>query len=383
MEAQMLVLIQNRVNVFLALIFFQLCCSTILLAESYNRSQNNYSKSFAKLVAEENRVRQQLKTSPDNPDLLIEMAKIKEKVGRYKDAIWYLHKAQQMAPGYEDIYLLEAIMLSKMKSKYACQHKRVFENKYMTQAGGMHQNKIRQILNSSNRNYVQLESGLAYDELSNNRGHWNEYFVNVEYSDCLENSYYGGYTEVKRYNIGDSEFYAGIAIPNSRFSYRLEYRQAEQETLLPEGSILGEFRANNLGPSGVYLRFRKQNYVNIENYSSGLGIDYYFSDYQLAYSREWNKAKSLTQDFESSYVDRVLLKYYWSKNRYVGASYYIGKELNYDGSVNPPYSKIRTFVLNGLQPVTASWSLIYSYKFHEQRGYFDQQGVRVGVRYRY
>lgn len=380
----MIVLKQNRAYVFsVLLIIFQLCCSTVSLAKSFDGSINTYSKKFALLVAEEKRVLQQLRKSPNNTDLLIKMAKIKAKAGRYKDAVWYLHKAQKISPGYEDLYLLEAMMLSELNNRFSCEHKPVFENKYKALASRAHRNRIRQILDSSNRSYTQLETGFAYDELSNNRGVWNEYFVNAKYVDCSKNSYYGGHTEVKRYDISDSEIYAGAAIPFTRFSYLMEYRRADRETLLPAESLTGEIRITGVGPIGIVLRYKKQDYINIKNNSSAIGADYYFSDYQLAYSREWNKAESQSQSYDASYIDKVSLNHYWSKLRYVGASFYIGKELNYDGTANPPYSNIRTLVLSGLHPITTSWSVNYSYKLHEQRGYFDQQGIRVGVRLRY
>ena len=357
--------------------------SATVLAQEYHGPEIITPQIFAELVAEENKLRLQLRKTPDNPDLLINMARVKGQAGRYKDAIWYLQKAQSISPGYEDAYVLEAAMLGRLNDKYACENKARFTEKYHKLNPTNYHAQVSSYVASIDRGYAIVETGTGYDELTNNRGHWQEHFLNIKYIGCDKNSYYAGYEGVERYSINDREFYVGTSVPFNDFSYSLEYRQASQSVLLPDSTIYGEVGMSMAKSTAIILSYRNRKYIDINNTSTGVAVDYYFSDYQLVFAREWNRAKSELQSFDKASVDKLSLIYYFSKSKHVGVSYYAGKELNYDGTTNPPFSKTRTIVLSGLQPVSKSWSLLYTLKKHHQSGYFDQQGIRVGVRYRY
>lgn len=329
------------------------------------------------------RLKKLLKKYPNDPDILIKLAKIKDKVGNTVEAVQLLQLARNIGPDYEDVYLLEAIMLSKLNNKYACIQKKRLRKDYMRVKKKNNSAKIIQYLDTINLGYFNSEIGTGYDKLSNNRGHWTSHYLLAKYVDCSNNSYYGGYEKVKRYEINDEEYHIGFAIPLNKFSYALEYRTSSQYGLLPKQTYYGLMRYGLGSSAGIQFIYTYRDYIEIESRSAGIGVDYYFSDYQLVLSREWVHTNSDSKEFDAATVDKVGFTYYMAKYKYIGLNLSRGTELNYDQSDNPPFGKTETIVLKGLYPFNHNWSVSYEIKRHHQRGYFNQSGGRLGVRYRY
>lgn len=326
---------------------------------------------------------QLLSKYPSDPDLLIKLAKINEKYGKYDEAITLLQKARSISHDYEDIYLLEAIMLAKLNNQSACRQKSLLNKAYRRVKVRNNTDAFDRYINSIHLGYFETEVGSGYDKLSNNRGHWtNNYFLG-KYVDCSNNSYYGGYEKVKRYEINNEEYHIGLAVPLNYFSYALEYRASSQHNLLPIKTYYGLLRYGFGSDLGAQLIYTNRKYTEIESSSYGVGLNYYFSNYQLVLSRAWNKTKSKDKEFDAATVDKLGITYYMQKYQYIGLTLSRGTELTYDHTNNPPYSKTKTILLKGLYPLFHNLAMTYEMKRHNQVGYFNQSGVRLGVRYQY
>lgn len=364
-----------------------LLCGVLLSAAtlniSYTSDVNGADRQSTTIQQEEAGIQKLLLKYPGDPDLLIKLAKIKDKYGHYMEAVDLLWQARNVSPDYEDVYLLEAMMLNKLNNEYACEYKKNLNKDYQRINKKSKSEKFNQYLDEIDLHRFDSEIGTGYDHLSNNRGSWNSHYILTKYTDCSNISYYGGYEKIKRYEINDEEYMAGIAIPFDKFSYALEYRASSQHIFLPITTYYGLIRYGIGNNTGVQIVYTYRDYIEIESKSTGIGVDYYFSDYQVIFSREWIHSNSTDKEFEVATVDKLGFTYYITKYKYLGLHVSKGTELNYDQSNNHPYSRTNTIVLKGLYPLQRDWAISFDLKRHQQIGYFNQSGVRLGVRYRY
>ena len=334
-------------------------------------------------IDEQSRLLTLLNKYPNDADLLIKLSKLKAKQGDLAGAINLLNKARNISPDYEDVYIVEAIMLARLNNKLACKQKGLLSDAYNKISERLNSDAFDRHLSSIDRGYFESELGTGYDRLSNNRGHWTSHYWNVKYKDCANNSYYAGLDKVKRYEVYDTDYHLGVAIPFDNISYALEYREANPAILLPKNMYFGQARYGFDIGVGFKFNYTYREYPKIESDTVGVGVDYYFYDYLVSYSHDRTQTKSNVYKFDPAVVETVVLSYYMAKNKYIGIRLSRGTELAYDNTENPPYSKIKTTIINGLHPISTNLGLTYELKRHHQSGYFEQNGVRLGVRYQF
>lgn len=329
------------------------------------------------------RLQQQLRSSPGNVDLHVSLAKLLLHNLQYAEALVLLQRAAKLAPDYEDIYLLEAIVLSRQDNRASCLQKQSLLNRYQKSAKQTHAATIRRHLLSLGRGYTEIATGLGYDNLSKGRDNWQAAYVQAKYVDCDKYSYHTGYEYVNRYNTGDSEYHIGVNLPFKHFSLGAEYRYAGADGILAKDGMRLELNYTISKGVVMLLRHQQRDYGDIRTSASGLGIDYYFSDYQISLLRDWIGTKSDIREYDDAAVNQLRLSWYYGDRQHIGLIFASGDELSYDNSSNPPFSKINSLIVTGKHALSSQWALVYELKRHQQGDFFNQTGARLGVQFRY
>lgn len=320
---------------------------------------------------------------PADADYLILLARVKQKSGDITGAIDTLAEARMHARGYEDIYLIEAGLLHEMQNEDSCTRLASLYNDYQVNTRQINQQKIDRLVFDRKRgiNEVQLES--QYDELSNERGVWHAYSIANKYNSCGGNSFYAGLNTVERYSIRDTEGFAGSAMQSGNLSLELEYRRSQERDVLARHSWSAVLGFDTGLSANIMLLGSKKDYAEIESGSIGLGIDYYFSNYQLTWIGEETEYNRNNERLDPSKTYRYYVGYYFAERKYIRLGYITGKELDNDGSVNPPYSPVRTVLLTTFLPLTSKTGLLMEFKRHHQSGYYEQNGIRLAFSFKY
>lgn len=320
---------------------------------------------------------------PEDADYLILLARVKQKSGDSAGAIATLFQARSRAENYEDIYLLEAGLLHSMASEDSCHKQAALYNDYKQKTRQSSLAKMDSLMFDGARGTGEVRLESQYDELSNNRGVWHAYSVANKYTGCAGNSLYAGLNTVERYGVSDAEGFVGGGVQAGRLSLELEYRQSRERDVLARNAWSAVLGINTGLSADLMVLASRKNYNDIDTDSIGLGVDYYFSNYQLTLiGAETNYYRS-HERLDSSAAQRYSLVYYFAARKYIRFGYITGKELDNDGTANPPYSKIRTLLFTSFLPLSTKTGLLMEFKRHYQSGYFEQNGIRIAVSFKY
>ena len=320
---------------------------------------------------------------PADADYLILLARVKWKSADVTGALDTLAVARTHARGYEDIYLIEAGLLRDMESEDSCRRLTALHDDYRLNTRQLNKRQMDRLVFNRKRgiNEVQLES--QYDELSNGRGTWHAYSVANKYNGCTGNSLYAGLNTVERYNITDTEGFVGGGIQTGNISIEMEYRKSQQRDVLARNAWSTILGFDTGLSANVMLLASGKEYAEIDSDSIGLGLDYYFANYQLTWMGEKTNYVRNNERLDSSVSQRYYLAYYFDVREYIRLGYITGKELDNDGSVNPPYSAVRTVLLTTFIPLSSKIGLMMELKRHHQSGYYEQNGIRLAFSFKY
>ena len=294
-----------------------------------------------------------------------------------------LQKARSIAKKYEDIYIIEAGLLKEQGAEISCRQLEQLASDYEKYTPKRQADMFEALALGETRGINQLEIGAGYDKLSNNRGVWRSASISNRYVACSGNSLRAGYQKVSRYERDDAEVSVGAELNMKDIWLDIEYRESDDPDILAQNTLSGLLGFKTGLSADVFLLGSRKKFNGIETNSAGLGVDYYISNYQIMVIGEETNYLLNGVSLDSSNVQRIYLGYYFDRKTYIRFGYISGKELDNDGSENPPYGKVKTVLFNTFIPITTQAGILVEAKKHYQNGYFEQNGIRLALRYTY
>ena len=328
-------------------------------------------------------VKNHLKKYPQDVDYLILLAKVHNIKGDSTSAYETLEVARKTAAGYEDIYILQAALLANIQTEKSCRDLSALHDAYYENTPATMRADLEGLVASRKRGGVQVEGGIGYDELSNNRGVWRSAELLGRLTTCSGASIHAGYNSVERYQQSDHEYILGGGMQMELVGFEMEYRQSNATDILAQTTLSGTVTVGTGLSADLLMLLSKKQYDGIETGSAGLGVDYYIGNYQLMAIIEETDYLRHGEKLDSSQTQRFYLGYYFDKRKYLKYGYITGKELENDSSENPPYSKTKTVILSGAMPLSTKVTALVELKRHHQSGYYEQNGIRLVIRYSY
>ncbi|MDH5446866.1 MAG: YaiO family outer membrane beta-barrel protein [Gammaproteobacteria bacterium] len=328
-------------------------------------------------------ITEHLRKYPKDADFLLLLSRAQHQLNRKSEAVKTLQQARRYAKGYEDLYLLEARYLIDTDTSQACQELHVLNEAYYKNTPRKNLENFESILASRKKEKNRIEFSQSYDELNNNRGVWYASSLRHQWKTCSGTSWNVGYQKVERYRIEDDEFSLGLGLRGEWLGVEFELSKSGNKGLLPKQAMSGIVTIGTGLSADVLMLGSSKKYDGLETSSLGFGIDYYFGNYQIMFIAEQTEYLRNSKTLDDSQTNRLYLGYYFSKETYMRYGYITGKELNNDGSPNPPYSKVKTIILTAAMPISNNLGLTIEIKRHHQSGYFEQNGIRLGINYTY
>lgn len=363
----------------LFILIVSLLISVCLIQSSYADA----GRSSDKLSHQIKLIYSKLGQTPNNVDLLVKLARLLINKGQYESALNMLHKAATLAPEYEDIYLLEAILLAQSKQRDACLHKSQLLERYGQITKRRYHATIKRHLLTMNRGYTEISTGMGHDNLTNGRTDWQNHYLTISHVNCARQTFYAGYESVQRYNITEADYHTGITLSFTDVDINIEYHRSDAGNILAKQRFSGELNYHGIKGIGLILRHQLRNYRLLDTAATGIALDYYFADYQVLMSNDWVSTSAANQDFADATHTQYQFYWHYGDRRNIGLVYAYGTELNYDGTATPPFSKVKSLFIKGMHNIIPQWTLTYGLKAHQQGTYFNQYGANLGVRYRY
>lgn len=355
------------------------------IESSISKSFENINKLIAagKSGIAEKIIRKHLVRYPHDADYLIVLSRILYESGKSVEAIEMLERARTYSKKYEDIYLLEAGILNSLSKFESCKRRDALVQDYYKNTAGVNSQIFEQRVGEIKGGKNDILIGSYHDRLNNNRGTWDSSIIQGKWENCSGNSVYIGYNTVERYGLDDAEVIVGGGWEFERFGLELEYRDAQEANVLAQQSWYGMVSIGTTWSTDVLLTGSFRKYTDVETGSLGMGVDYYFGNYELMLIRSRAEYIRDGQSLDSAYTNQYRLGYYYTKQDYIRFGYISGKELSNDGSPNPPYSRTKTIILTGSLELTGSTYLLAELKRHYQSGYYEQNGFGITLRFKY
>lgn len=336
-----------------------------------------------RLEVAEQLVRKHLSRYPEDSDYLIVLSRILHKNGKSKDALAMLRLARTFTKSYEDIYIIEAGILNSINQEEACKGKNALVDDYYLYTDANKFSEFKKRVGQIQRGQRELQLGISFDKLNNNRGDWYSENIRNNWESCPGHDFYLGYNAVNRYELDDAEFFTGLGLEYDVAGLNLEYRQSRDKGILAKKSLLGVVNLKTDFSVDLLMTGSLKKYNGIETQTLGGGFDYYFDNYQLMFVVEQTNYSALIANLAGSNTRKYYLAYYFNKSKYIRYGYVTGEELDYDGSQNPPYSKVKTVLLTAAIPLTENITIVTDVKRHHFFGYYEQNGISISLRYKY
>jgi YaiO family outer membrane protein len=228
---------------------------------------------------------------------------------------------------------------------------------------------------------TEVEIGTMPQWLTNGRGIWREYYVDMLHRYGERNVVYGALRETQRFGQNDTQGVLGTYYALTRqLTAFLEASGSPTHNVLPNYTVAGQLGYNWSNGWGVYAGMRHTDYTSTLVNTSTLLIERYFGNFRAAYA--WNQ--SWLPGAGSSAMHAVTLNYYYGDNSQASIALANGREVE---NVGPPTGVVSSGVtsasVNGRHWFTRDYALSYEVFYQNQPAFYAQAGVRLGLRFRF
>jgi len=321
-----------------------------------------------------------LQNKPDSADLLLARANTLEWMGLRKQALVDLARARELSPDYSEIWRTEIIILQRDNTP-ASRSKAISlikQAKEKFPAGDW--DKLiaveKKVINQ--RNSYAAEFIYGYDKLTNNRSPWSTRTVKL--SRITPDKHYANVQldSIERFDLKDWQLGGSYALPLSRsWSFYTAATYSPTHQVLANRMLdtnLSKSFKNGTTLSGGISNAR---YNQTSSQQIHLGGEHYWSVFRVAYTYRrinvLNAGTGVNHNIQSNY--------YYSPVDMVGISAATGKDVEFDGTANPPISDVRTYSIYGYHMFKPRWSLIYSVFYHHQGDFYNRNGFVLGIKF--
>ncbi len=321
-----------------------------------------------------------LNKKPDSADLLLARANTLEWMGLRKQALYDLASARELSPDYSEIWRTEIIILQRdntatSRSKAFTlinQAKQKFPEKDWDELLIVEKKVI------SERNSYAAEFIYGHDRLTNNRSPWST--RSVKLSRITPDKHYSNVQldSIERFDLEDWQLGGSYALPLLQ-SWSVYFAATYSPTHKVLANRMLDTNLSKSFKNGTTLSAGVSNarYNQTSSQQLHLGGEHYWSDFRLAYTYRrinvLNAGTGVNHNIQSNY--------YYSPVDMIGLSAATGKDVEFDGTSNPPISDVRTYSLYGYHMFKPRWSLIYSVFYHHQGDFYNRNGFVLGIKF--
>jgi len=321
-----------------------------------------------------------LKNKPDSADLLLARANTLEWMGLRKQALVDLARAREISPDYSEIWRTEIIILQRDNTP-ASRSKAITlikEAKQKFPASDWDKLIVVEKKVTNKINSYAAEFIYGYDKLTNNRSPWSTRTVKLSRITPDKHYTHVQLDSTERFDLKDWQLGGSYALPLSRsWSFYAAATYSPTHQVLANRMLdtnLSKSFKNGTTISGGISNAR---YSQTTSQQIHLGGEHYWSVFRIAYTYRYinilNAGAGVNHNIQSNY--------YYSPVDMVGVSAATGKDVEFDGTANPPISDVRTYSIYGYHMFKPRWSLIYSVFYHHQGYFYNRNGFVLGIKF--
>lgn len=378
-----------------------------LLKEVVERNLDNDEARFwlAKTQAwqgkfEESSVQYQklLEKEPKNSDYQLGQAQVLVWSGKPKDALPILAVAQHSNPADSDIvrlriqaYLAIGDAASKSEAAQLTQEaKQLFpKQKWANVASSMAASETTSseqaatqaiVLNALHHNLTnkpnnQVEAGVGYDTLTKGRGHARLEYLDFQHRFAPRQLVYGSLRHTERFQLNDTQFLLGgyYRLP-SGMMLNVEGNFSGTHHLVPMNSGMASVQVPISKGWFITGGLRYSKYTSSTSYQEFGVLEWYVSDYRLAYTLSSSQARG-----ETLFGNRVSLSRYYNDISYVTLSLGQGREVE-QGLKENIFFDTTSIGLNGRHWFNKDWAMSWTLSSTRQDTAYTRTGGSLGLR---
>ena len=339
-----------------------------------------------------------LEKAPNNSDYQLGQAQVLVWNSKPKEALPILASAQNLNPTDPDIVRLRiqaqlaigdaaskseaARLTQEAKQLFPQQKWDYLANSVATNEATSSEQAVIQagVLDALGRDLInkpsnQVEAGVGYDTLSNSRGHANLEYVDFQHRFAPRQLIYGSLRQTERFQLNDTQFLLGGYYPlPSGMTLNLEGNFSGSHHLVPQNSEMASVQVPIT--KGWYATggLRHSKYTSSTSYQEFGTLEWYVSNYRLAYTLSSTQARG-----ETLFGNRIALSRYYNDVSYVTLNLGQGREVE-QGLKQNIFFNTTSITLNGRHWFNQDWALAWSLGSTRQDNAYTRTGGSLGLR---
>ena len=316
---------------------------------------------------------QLLDQQPNDVDYLLGKGQTLLWMGRHEDALPVLARARKLAPDYEELWRLEFNALvatqaydsGKRLTSFVEQARQRFPTAEWT--------------DFSPPSRASLESGFAYDILTNGFSNWKEFYIGGDYRLGERKIVYGRARATERFDQADQELMAGFGLPVlEKWSLVFEGSVAPDAQVLPQWSVFGQVQRTLPHGFGAQIGWRHAQYELSELDMMTFAGEYWRGRYRASYT-----IYSASIDGGALiFSHRAQLDRYYRDHSRVSVIAATGEQVESIGNGYFIVNDVQTLTLTGLHELGDRWALSWELG-QAWSDLYNKQRFRAGLTRRF
>lgn len=305
---------------------------------------------------------QLLAKEPNNSDYQLGQAQVLVWSGRPKEALPIIDSAQRLSPNDADISRL------RTQAQLA-----ITDSEALNAAAPVLDALDHDLLNKHSN---QVEAGLGYDSFSKGRGNGRSEYLSFEHRFAPRKLLYGTLQESEKFDKNDLQLMVGGYYPlPSSMTLNVEASVSGSHKIVPENTLMASIQVPISKGWFMTGGLRHSQYTSSNSFQEFGILEWYFSDYRLAY------ILSATQALGSTlFGNRISLSRYYNDISYVTLTVGqaregerdLGKDIFFDTA---------SIGLNGRHWFNKDWAMAWAIGSTRQDTAYSRTGGSLGIRY--
>jgi len=324
-----------------------------------------------------------LKKYPSNSDYQLGKAQTLYWVQQDNAALEILEAARSSTPDHQGVWKLQITILQNSIRQTDKDKAETLRKQAMLRFPATNWSD-KTINAEENISFTEVEFGTSIDILDGTYDDWSSYYLSAEHQFQNRQKIYSVITQTERFKLVDKELLIGFFTPiNSNWNFLIDTSIAPDNKVRPKWSTFIQLqRSFNYGWN-AYLGLRKTKYDKTDTQAFSFTIERYWKNFRFDYTAFATQISGPAITTETLLTNALGGDYFYDNKSYIGAAVTSGKELEYDGSSNPPRSEVDALVIRGRHWLNNHWAISYSLLQHTQGTFYTRHGYRIGLRYRY
>jgi len=232
--------------------------------------------------------------------------------------------------------------------------------------------------------FTEVEFGTSADILDGSYDDWSSYYLSAEHQFQNRRKIYSVITQTERFKLVDKELLIGFFTPiNSNWNFLIDTSIAPDNKVRPKWSTFVQLQRSFNDGWNAYLGLRKTKYDKTDTQAFSFTVERYWKNFRFDYTAFATRISGPAITTETLLTNALGGDYFYDDKSYIGAAVTSGKELEYNGTANPPRSEVDALVIRGRHWLNNHWAVSYSLLQHTQGTFYTRYGYRIGLRYRY